>query len=91
MEAPEGTEARKRPSVVVTSTSTVGFPRESSISRAWTVLIVEDIERLVLVMVGERGGEWGVVKEVVLPIRRNVRRALDDNHVMRNVVVRKEE
>jgi hypothetical protein len=51
---------------------------------------VEDIERLVLV-VGVRGGEWGVVKEVVPPMRRNARRALDDNHVMRNMVLRKEE
>ena len=42
MEAPDGTDARNNPLSVVTSTSTVGFPRESIISRAKTFLIYYD-------------------------------------------------
>lgn len=43
VEAPEGTAARKRPWAVVTSTSTVGLPRESNICRAFTPVIKVDI------------------------------------------------
>ena len=40
VEAPDGTAARPRaPPVSVTSTSTVGLPRESRISRAWIAAI----------------------------------------------------
>lgn len=43
VDAPEGTEARtKMPSVVVRSTSTVGLPRESMISRACTRATAEN-------------------------------------------------
>jgi hypothetical protein len=41
VEAPEGTEARNSPSSVVISTSTVGLPRESKISRALTDWILD--------------------------------------------------
>ena len=37
--APEGTDALNKPSVVDKSTSTVGFPRESMISRALHAVI----------------------------------------------------
>ena len=41
VEAPEGTAARPIiPFSVMTSTSTVGFPRESKICRAWTSIIM---------------------------------------------------
>jgi hypothetical protein len=41
VDAPEGTEARKRPSVVVTSTSTVGIPRLSITSLPRTEVITD--------------------------------------------------
>src|SRR5438445_8348425 len=44
VEAPDGTAARPNaPPASVTSTSTVGFPRESRISRAWTRVIFTTI------------------------------------------------
>jgi hypothetical protein len=42
---PEGTDARKRPPVVFTSTSTVGAPRLSITSRARTAVMVVDMAR----------------------------------------------
>ena len=41
MDAPEGTEAVKVPSEVVISTSTVGLPRESMISRPLTPVMAD--------------------------------------------------
>ena len=51
--APDGTEALKIPSVVVKSTSTVGLPRESMISRALQA-VIEAIDLSVALTTAER-------------------------------------
>ena len=43
VDAPDGTAARKTPFPVTTSTSMVGFPLESRISREITFFIVENL------------------------------------------------
>jgi len=44
VEAPDGTAARNTPLPVWTSHSIVGFPLESKISRAYTLVIEEKLE-----------------------------------------------
>src|SRR5438128_5371901 len=56
VEAPEGTAARPHaPDSSWTSTSTVGYPRESRISRAYTPLIADTSGSPFVDEVGQRG------------------------------------
>lgn len=61
VEAPEGTEAVNIPSLVVKSTSTVGFPRESMICRPCGE--VASPGAYVRVWGGWGGGGLGVVRD----------------------------
>ncbi len=66
VEAPEGTAPRKVPTSVVRSTSTVGFPRESMISRAvidWMGILHEGPRHTVR-MVLHAESEFKVEEEV---------------------------
>jgi hypothetical protein len=57
VEAPDGTAARPSdPSLSSTSTSTVGLPRLSMISRATTRLMVVTMQLLTLARVSDIGG-----------------------------------
>src|ERR1700691_3844669 len=69
VEAPLGTAARPLPCSVCTSTSTVGLPRESRISRAWTAVIslMRGLQR--------RGGRARSITPCATRLRCTVQRA----------------